>query len=351
VATPSLYFMFKAYTEFQKLKRVMIGRGLPSSTVNLPIQLRRALTPTTKRLLSDLLDETEEDYQNLIKICENFGVEVVRPEYGVGGTLYGGMVPYLMNPRDDLIVLDDCLVVSQAAMGPSVDFLHPVKEEKEKVKRNKKTFGLMPPSIFRVGEDIIFDKQEVMRSNTEESVEYIKEWLEPLGYRIQYTTSHDFKFKNGISHSDGVLSLQKPGVLLTCQDARYFTENTFKNWDACQVDSGNKQMINWRKFKKDTRSYVFENQKYLDAAWNKLITSWLSDWVGYAKETVFDVNVLSLDEEHVVVSNYNKEVFQFFKKHKIEPIISPWRHRFFWDGGLHCITVDLEREGPRERYL
>ena len=80
----------------------------------------------------------------------------------------------------------------------------------------------MPPSIFRVGEDIIFDKQEVMRSNTEESVQYVKEWLEPLGYRIRYTTSHDFKFKNGISHSDGVLSLQKPGVLLTCQDARYF---------------------------------------------------------------------------------------------------------------------------------
>ena len=76
-------------------------------------------------------------------------------------------------------------------------------------------------------------------------------------------------------------------------------------------------MINWRKFKKDTRSYVFENQKYLDAAWNKLITSWLSDWVGYAKETVFDVNVLSLDEEHVVVSNYNKDVFQFFKKLKL----------------------------------
>ena len=96
---------------------------------------------------------------------------------------------------------------------------------------------------------------------------------------------------------------------------------------------------------------MLDDDKYIDPAWNKLVTTWLSEWVGYAKETIFDVNVLSLDENHVVVSNYNKEVFNFFKKHKIEPIICPWRHRYFWDGGIHCITVDLEREGEREQYL
>jgi N-dimethylarginine dimethylaminohydrolase len=346
VVTPSLYHMFKAYTEFQKLKRVMIGKSLSSSIVESDM-LKDKLTPTTKRLLIDLLDETEEDYQNLIKICEEFGTEVVRPEYGVRGNTS----PYLMNPRDDCIVLDETLVCTQPAMGTTVDYIHTVKEEKEQVLRNKNTFGLIPPSIFRLGEDIIFDRQENMVSNSEKSVEYIKKWLEPLGYRIIYKASHEFNFKAGVSHADGCLSLQKPGVLLTCSDAKTYTENLFKNWDACEVDSGRQQLKDWMKFKKDTRSYVFEDDKYLDASWNSLITTWFSDWVGYAEETVFDVNVLSLDEEHVIVSNYNKDVFQFFKKHKIEPIISPWRHRFFWDGGIHCITLDLEREGPRERYL
>ena len=27
------------------------------------------------------------------------------------------------------------------------------------------------------------------------------------------------------------------------------------------------------------------------------------------------------------------------------------RHRFFWDGGLHCATSDLEREGECEDYF
>jgi hypothetical protein len=78
---------------------------------------------------------------------------------------------------------------------------------------------------------------------------------------------------------------------------------------------------------------------------------WLKDWVGYVEESVFDVNVLVLDEHHVCVSTYNKEVFDFLKKHKIEPIIVPWRHRYFWDGGLHCITLDLYREGNQIDYF
>ena len=33
----------------------------------------------------------------------------------------------------------------------------------------------------------------------------------------------------------------------------------------------------------------------------------------------------------------------FLKKHNVEPVYIPWRHRYFWDGGLHCITLDLKR--------
>jgi len=27
------------------------------------------------------------------------------------------------------------------------------------------------------------------------------------------------------------------------------------------------------------------------------------------------------------------------------------RHRYFWDGGLHCFTLDLRRKGHRENYF
>jgi len=47
----------------------------------------------------------------------------------------------------------------------------------------------------------------------------------------------------------------------------------------------------------------------------------------------------------------NEKLLEFLKKHKMEPIHIPWRHRYFWDGGLHCITLDLVREGTQEDYF
>ena len=55
------------------------------------------------------------------------------------------------------------------------------------------------------------------------------------------------------------------------------------------------------------------------------VETWLQDWVGYVEETVFDVNVLVLDEHHVCINNMNPTVIEFLKKHKMEPIHIPWR--------------------------
>jgi hypothetical protein len=83
----------------------------------------------------------------------------------------------------------------------------------------------------------------------------------------------------------------------------------------------------------------------------EFVNTWLEDWVGYVEETVFDVNMLSIDQNTIICNNYNKEVFDHFKKHKVEPIIFNFRHRYFWDGGIHCITQDLYREGTQEDYF
>ena len=110
MVTPSLYHMYKAYTEFQKLKKVMIGSSISSLIVKRDPKIKNRLSPTTQRLLIQLLDETEEDYQNLVKVCEDFGVEVVRPSYS-----QHSLDPYLGQPRDNAIVLDNKLVITQSA--------------------------------------------------------------------------------------------------------------------------------------------------------------------------------------------------------------------------------------------
>jgi hypothetical protein len=47
----------------------------------------------------------------------------------------------------------------------------------------------------------------------------------------------------------------------------------------------------------------------------------------------------------------NKElVFEALERYNITPHMVEFRHKNFWDGGLHCITSDLHRKGPQQDY-
>lgn len=70
----------------------------------------------------------------------------------------------------------------------------------------------------------------------------------------------------------------------------------------------------------------------------------LKSWVGYVAESIFDVNVLPLDSTTICVSNVTNDIEKQLRERGIECILVPWRHRFFVDGGLHCITLDLYRD-------
>ena len=74
------------------------------------------------------------------------------------------------------------------------------------------------------------------------------------------------------------------------------------------------------------------------------VESKLKNWLGYISESVFDVNVLALDENTVCTLNVSPEIEKQLRSSGIECILVPWRHRFFVDCGLHCLTLDLYRD-------
>ena len=82
-----------------------------------------------------------------------------------------------------------------------------------------------------------------------------------------------------------------------------------------------------------------------------LVETWLGHWTGYVEETVFDVNMLIIDPKNVMVFNYNKLVFDALERYGITPHVVPFRHRYFWDGGIHCVTTDLDRSGTMQDYF
>lgn len=344
----------QAYTEFQPLEEVLIGRNFDSSLVDSFQQC----SPNVKSLLKQLFDETEEDFQSLIKICKTYGAKVVRPDYNYRTMNLKeypvGQYPYLNQPRDINIVIDNKIVFGNADTHHIIAVGKALAKYKDYFHIDRKNLHLLTcPSIVRLGEDIMIDvKPDAV---TPEHYEYLKNLFPDYRFNFRRLTG-DVKPMMGTTHSDSYFAILKPGLILT-EKREHLYKDVYKGWDILEVERGwrqfNKKWIKPEKLRLHSRNgiYAFDHGRYDDDEFNKYVSDWLSEWVGYSQETVWDINCLVLDEENVVFSQENKELFKKLEKYKINPIVSPFRHRWFWDGGIHCISLDIRRKGNRERYL
>ena len=74
-----------------------------------------------------------------------------------------------------------------------------------------------------------------------------------------------------------------------------------------------------------------------------LVDHYFDEWVGQASETVFHVNILVVDPKNIIVSSYSEKVADACKRYGITMHVVPFRHKYFWDAGTHCITNDINR--------
>jgi hypothetical protein len=194
-----------------------------------------------------------------------------------------------------------------------------------------------------VGQDVFFDNSEWL---TDAQMRWVQENVLDSRYRVRRAKTD--------GHGDAVFAILKPGVILSSMHDEYIDyDNDFPGWQVHRIDRPTVDAyLNIGKFLAESL-----NQRWylslpkIDNEFRNFVDQYLSHWVGYAKETVFDVNCLVLDEQHTVFSHYNKEAFRFCEKHGITPIVSELRHKFFWDGGISCCTQDIRRRGSLENYL
>ena len=100
----------------------------------------------------------------------------------------------------------------------------------------------------------------------------------------------------------------------------------------CELGSMSRDIV-------QTHSWREDNDEF-----THFVETYLQDWVGYAEETVSAVNVLMINPETCCTVNATSDMKQFMKKHGIDCVDIPNRHRFILDSGLHCKTLDLKRK-------
>jgi hypothetical protein len=321
--------------------------------------------------LKRICEETLEDLEGYKEILQQFGVEVLQPRVNPNERFLDNPGNYSrgpLQPRDAQLVIGNELVFTWLDTLEIEQRLLEYSDQNvvKSLKTDENTYNLMrgddwpeytdylannysncpdeienlfapAPNITVVGKDVYVDIVHGFNKKT---------WDEKFGDQFR-TTALEIG-----GHNDACFHTIKPGAILSLQDIQNY-KDTFPEWDVCYLpDQSWLKVQEFLDLKDKNKGKWWVPGEEKNDEFTNFIETWLQDWVGYVEETVFDVNVLVLDEHHVCVANPNNEqVNTFLKKHNMEPVYVPWRHRYFWDGGLHCITLDLVRRGTQKDYF
>jgi hypothetical protein len=333
-----------AYTSWQPLEEVIVGRAYT------PDYFDFIEDATVRDQLAHILAETNEDLDNLQKVCETYGAIVKRPglidkdHFIEQQTKFDGAPLPPLTPRDWQISLGDKLLrvlkveeLDEICAEYGDQVINPHGEHWDP---NCILNGASASCIVRVGTDVFFDNSDYLKP---EQSRWIQENCLDSRYRFNEAITD--------GHGDAVFAILKPGVLLSSKwDDQLDLDSDFPGWDVSKLESS----TIWHamavgKFKEENFNGAWYVQGQTPTEeFTKFVDTYLKEWVGYVSDTVFDVNCLVLDEENVVFSAYNKQVFDYCEKHRINPIISELRHSYFWDGGVSCCTQDIRRKGGLE---
>jgi len=371
--------MYNVYQHWDPLKVCVVGRSYP------PEFYSWIEKSTVRSLFERIAVETEEDYQNIIKKLQSFGVEVLRPNLPEDVFINGQYIQPPMTPRDYTIMLGDVFHEHYSSNFYKGHYDN-IKDSSWPDCFSWTDFNHLPTHIRQeCAECFDFGKIQTLHHEYDDIFSYIKQQgnsiksyvdnvngatVARIGQDLYFgTTAYDqdlLKHKSQLDqeftstrnhivntggHSDATYCPVCPGLIISLYDVPTYAD-TFPGWEVVYLPGQSWAMVKdflQLKKKNGGRWWIpgFEhNQDVVDT-----VERWLGHWTGYVEETVFDVNMLIIDPKNVIVFNYNKQVFDALDRYGITPHIVPFRHRYFWDGGIHCVTSDLHREGTIQDYF
>lgn len=364
---------YSVYQHWDPLRTCVVGRSYP------PEFYSWIKIPHVRNLFEKIAIETEEDYQKIITVLKNFGVKIFRPDLPkISDQSHFGPPP--MNPRDNMIMIGDVLYQNwdftwrhryDEFKGPDWPQLCPERfDQLPKFVQHEMTewFGCNQQYLYQNVIDHLQAQGNVVRSSPTAEINgamvsrigkdlyvgtdsYDKDQIKMLAELQPNFPDYRLHIVNSGGHGDGTYCPVCPGLIISLEDIPTYAE-TFPGWEVVYLPKqswGKVTPFLDLKQKNKGKWWIpgFEyDQDVIDT-----VEIWLSRWVGYVEETVFDVNMLIIDPKNVIVFNYNEQVFKALSRYGITPHVVPFRHRYFWDGGIHCITLDLHREGTMQDYF
>jgi len=354
--------MYNIWNKWDTLETVLLGSFYPAEF------FQDVKSDRIRSALERIADEEAEDLLTFETVLKAHGVEVLRPrldprdsimnyiddqgrlgEAVTDNTLYG--IPRApIAPRDCQFVMGNHLFVTQTEDHPGIidrledyclDIVH------------LQDLHLYAPQYTVINDRLLIDTDVTMhhhvvprdpevlrrynghiRNGINENIDVIQELYPHL--QIE-------QIEVG-AHNDGCFHTVADGAIISVMGMDIY-EKSFPGWDVLYLPDEDWSSV---------RPFV-EHKVALKKSWwlpgeedntefTHFVETWLQDWVGDMEETVTAVNVIMLNPNTCCTVNATEELKQFMKKHGIDCVNVPNRHRYILDSGLHCKTLDLKRK-------
>jgi hypothetical protein len=370
----------------------MVGRAYPPEFFDF------IKDDNVRRRFQTMVEETETDYQNLISKLESFGVEVKRPEFPEDfNSLFvdNKWVSPPTAPRDYFIMIGNQWWVPtvpnashawsvfyrgirQAGWGDFVrpdDFYEAQPQQAQHVRELFTEFCRVDQSHLdsklsfyqHIFDDICGQGNEIVKTD----LDFINGcFVSRIGEDLYFATQTYYDDQQAIlnqvnqlfpttrnrvvnagGHGDAVYCPITPGLIISLNDVPTYAD-TFPDWEVIYLPPSN--YAHMREFEvsmKKNKGRWFMPGFEQDQNLINTVDYYFDEWVGQVSETVFDVNILIVDPKNIIVSAPNDTVEQACARHGISMHVVPFRHKYFWDAGVHCATNDLSRLGTRQKFL
>jgi len=346
------------YNNWDPLEEIWLGDVYPENFYD-------DLEPKIRDNFCTITEWTKQDLKAIEKKFEEFGVTVHRPNIKDKDKFIdkkiGKLVKPPICPRDDNVVIGNKLYYSTDFGGVYTELSQQYNSKNVSVQPDMLLSGA---SIVKLGQDLIFDfnifttnlnladRKNTLFSHFYQFNKVIDEYKKD--YRIHYST-------NG-GHCDACFMPIKPQLMLA---TNYWTiyDLTFTNWKKLFINEPTYQIE--KKASKIKLDNVTGESTGITNKWkvtqlsnvrhfNTYVEKYCAEWIGNYKETFFEVNIMMLDENNMMAidtSGIHEPLFKLLEKEGIKVHIVPWRTRRFWDGGLHCITLDVRRKAVKKDYF
>jgi hypothetical protein len=317
---------------FTPLREVWLGDCYPESYYDhLPNEIADPF-----RLITQW---TREDLNRLQAFLESRGIRVRRPEFTSIDDYMNDQDQLTrppITPRDDYLTLGTTLYSLHNTLkkDPWQTVMDEYIAQGFDVRAPKDTpmNCLRPPSMVRVGHDIYIDKV------THEHV-----WGFVCEAMIELAQDYRVNICDTDGHSDGIFCPVARNILVNSHYKGDYSQS-FPEWELFPIKEIKNNVHNMSAYAWVLNEPSIDNNR----AFADHIARAAANWVGNVRETVFEVNMLVLDEQNVIAMKEHPELRKYLESRGITMHYFDFRTRGFWDGGWHCLTLDIHREDTKE---